>query len=137
VYRECHAYQTLSTDPAPSLPTKRGRQTEARPSRKKINRQKKIDGWMERETILPSQKSRQMADETFTEKWKMSRTETPAAAGDGDQKKGGEVMYQVISMYDQCVSKHNQNAWSNNRVNSKSGNNYLRKAILILIVIYR
>jgi hypothetical protein len=33
----------------------------------------------------------------------MSRTETPAAAGDGEQKKGGEVMYQVISMYDQCV----------------------------------
>jgi hypothetical protein len=86
----------------------------------KINRQKEIDGWTERETVLPSQKSRQMADETFTEKWKMSRTETPAAAGDGDQKKGGEVMYQVISMYDQ---KHNQNAWTNNRVNSKSGNN--------------
>ena len=67
----------------------------------------------------------------------MSRMETPAAAGDGDQKKGGEVMYQVISMYDQCVSKHNQNAWTNNRVDSKSGNNYWRKVILILIVIYR
>jgi hypothetical protein len=80
-----------------------GQTDEGQTITEKINRQKKIDRWMERETILPSQKGRQMADETFTEKWKMSRMETPAAAGDGDQKKGGEVMYQVISMYDQCV----------------------------------
>jgi hypothetical protein len=87
--------------PCPQPPNKAGQTDGGQTITEKINRQKKIDRWMERPYcrhrniirwwMRPSRKN-----------GKRPGWETPAAAGDGDQKKG-EVMYQVISMYDQCV----------------------------------